>query len=87
MGSLSRLLFSRANNSAQLSKVIKVKESGSIVVRINNVDYSVRNTTKDSVKIGDTVLLNRSPQGRFFIVGVTEGLSSQNNIEEVYRNG
>lgn len=86
MGSLIKM-FSKSENFAQLSKVTGIKGSGIVIARVNNVDYSVRNATKETVKIGDTVLLNRSAQGRFFIVGVTEGLGSQNNIEEVYRNG
>jgi len=85
MGSLGNLF--KNDSSAKVSKVVGIKKSGLIVVRVNNIDYSVKKATSESIRVGDTVLLNNSSNGKLFIVGKTTGLGSQNNIEEIYRNG
>ena len=85
MGSLGKL-FQSTDDNVKLSRIVSLKKTGGIVVQLNNVNYTVSNTLTDPVKVGDTVLLNRSSNGKYYIVGKTEGLRTQ-NIEEVFRDG
>lgn len=70
-----------------ISKVVRVKKSGRVVVRINSVDHTVSNASAHSIKIGDTVLLNKSSYGKLYISGKTAGLSGIQNVKEIYRDG
>ena len=86
MGNLNSL-FTSTEDSIRTSKIVGIKKSGVFVARIDNVNISVMNTSAVPIKIGDTVLLNKSDRGKFYITGKTDGLSGQNNIEEIFRNG
>lgn len=84
MGNISEM-FQSGEDNVKLSRVVSLRKTG-IVVRTGNIDSVVRNASNETIKIGDTVLLNRSSNGKFYIVGKTEGLRNQ-NIEEVYIDG
>lgn len=82
MGGLN--LFNAKESSSKVSFITSIKK-GRITARMNNVDYSVKNTLNEKVRIGETVLLNKSPQG-FFIIGKTNNMRNFNR-EEVFING
>ena len=85
MGSVSKL-FQSVESVVKVARVVGMRKTGGTVVKLDNVNYTVGTALTEPVQIGDTVLLNRSPNGKFYIVGKTEGLRNQ-NIEEVFRDG
>lgn len=85
MGSLSKL-FQSDESVVKVARVVGMRKTGGTVVKLDNVNYTVGTALTEPVQIGDTVLLNRSSNGKFYIVGKTEGLRNQ-NIEEVFRDG
>jgi hypothetical protein len=85
MGNINNLFTQK--QEVTISRVTGFGSSGEFKVSIGGVIRRVNSAVNDIIKIGDTVLLNKTPHGKFYIVGKTTGLGNSKNIMEVFKNG
>jgi len=80
-------LFSEDEKEITISRVTGIGSSGEFKVSVNGVIRRVSSAVSETIKIGDTVVLNKSPHGKYYITGITTGLGNSNNVLEVFKNG
>lgn len=86
MGGLADLIKEK-DSPTKTARVVGVRKNGMMVVRLNSVDYSVKNAVNVKVRNGDSVILNKTEQGKYYIAGISEGFSNSTTIKEIYRDG
>lgn len=74
-------------SDATLARVTGFSGSGEFKVSVNGTIRRVNSAIQTIIKVGDTVLLNKTPHGKYYIVGVTKGLGNSKNVMEVIKNG
>jgi hypothetical protein len=85
MGSLN---FAKSKQSEViLGRVTGLSGSGEFKVSVNSSVRRVNSAIQDSIRVNDTVLLNKTPHGKYYIVGITKGLGNSKNVMEVVKNG
>jgi len=85
MGSINDLFTQK--QEVTLARVTGFGSSGEFKVSISGIIRRVNSAANEIIKIGDTVLLNKTPHGKYYIVGKTTGLGNSKNIKEITRNG
>lgn len=85
MGNLDGLFSQK--QEVTMSRVTGFGSSGEYKVSIGGIIRRVNSAVSEIIKIGDTVLLNKTPHGKYYIVGKTIGLENSKNIMEVFKNG
>jgi len=80
-------LFSNEKKEVTISRVTGLGSTGEFKVSVNGLIRRVNSAISETIKVGDTVILNKSPHGKYYIVGITIGLGNSNNVLEVFKNG
>jgi ferredoxin-NADP reductase len=86
MGNLNTL-FNTRQKEITISRVTGFGSSGEFKVSVSGTIRRVTSTITENIKIGDTVLLNKTPHGKYYIVGITSGLSNSKNVMEIIKYG
>ena len=86
MGNINDLLSS-SKNEVTISRVTGLGSSGEFKVSVSGIIHRVNSAIPDTIKTGQTVLLNKSPHGKYYIVGITTGLGNSKKIKEIIKNG
>lgn len=85
MGSINNLFTQK--QEVTLARVTGFSSSSEFKVSIGGVIRRVNSAASEIIKVGDTVLLNKTPHGKYYIVGKTTGLGNSKNVKEIPRNG
>lgn len=80
-------LFSETKKEVIVSRVTGFGSNGEFKVSVNGIIRRVNSAISRVIKVGDTVILNKSPHGKYYIIGITTGLGNSNNVLEVFKNG
>ena len=86
MGNLNSF-FDSSKNEVTIARVTGFGSSGEFKVSISGIIHRVNSAITGIIKVGNTVLLNISPHGKYYIVGITSGLGNSKNIMEVIKDG
>ena len=86
MGSISNLLI-QDSEKITISRVTGFGASGEFKVSVNGVIRRVNSAISETIAVGDTVLLNKTPYGKYYISGITSGLGDSAKYMEVVKDG
>jgi hypothetical protein len=85
MGSINDLFTQK--QEVRIARVTGFSSSKEFKVSIGGTIRRVNSAASEIIKVGDTVLLNKTPHGKYYIVGKTTGLGNSKNVKEITRNG
>lgn len=86
MPSLNKSL-AKSNNEITIARVTGFGSSGEFKVSVNGIIRRVNSAISETIKVGSTVLLNKTPYGKYYISGITSGLGNSEQYVEIVKNG